>query len=249
MYFLISIPFHALLIDGVIHAILFAILGIFLWNVLGYIGHEILLPVQRLINYTALILIIVSLWLGTGYLLDFLLLENTIVMLILQTFTVRGFIGLMLCVIIILSFLLLSKQSLQRNNSLNITPENQQEKIKENKTADLNEEIIERVPVRTGQRICFIPVQDIIYLQSDGDYVQIITSNEKHLKEQTMKFFEIHLPGKTFVRIHRSCIVNIDYIIRIEATKKQNPQIILSNGQCLKVSLSGYKALKSTLQL
>ena len=59
-------------------------------------------------------------------------------------------------------------------------------------------------------------VSDILYFQSDGDYVQIITSHNKYLKEETMKYFEANLPTARFVRVHRSYIVNVEKILRIE---------------------------------
>jgi DNA-binding LytR/AlgR family response regulator len=76
----------------------------------------------------------------------------------------------------------------------------------------------------------------------------IISSNGKYLKEQTMKYFESHLPKSLFIRVHRSYIVNIEYISAIESYGKQNQQVLLKNGEWLKVSLAGYKALKVALR-
>jgi DNA-binding LytR/AlgR family response regulator len=76
----------------------------------------------------------------------------------------------------------------------------------------------------------------------------IIATDGKYLKEQTMKYFESHLPKSLFVRVHRSYIVNIEYISAIESYGKQNQQVLLKNGEWLKVSLAGYKALKLALR-
>ncbi|MDR1898201.1 MAG: LytTR family transcriptional regulator DNA-binding domain-containing protein [Prevotellaceae bacterium] len=116
-------------------------------------------------------------------------------------------------------------------------------------TTESGTEIFERIVVKIRQKIHVIPIHDIMYLQSEGDYVQIVTEKGKYLKEQTMKYFEIHLPKSLFVRIHRSFIINIEYISRIESYGKQSQQISLKNGQWLKVSTSGYKALKTMLNL
>ena len=63
-------------------------------------------------------------------------------------------------------------------------------------------EILERIAVRIGQKIHVILIPDIIYIQADGDYVQIITGNGKYIKEETMKYFETKLPKAQFIRIH-----------------------------------------------
>ncbi|MBV5343582.1 LytTR family transcriptional regulator DNA-binding domain-containing protein, partial [bacterium] len=90
-------------------------------------------------------------------------------------------------------------------------------------------------------------VSDIVYIQSDGDYVQIFTSNGKYLKEQTMKSLEESLPTSLFARVHRTCIVNIQAIARVELYDKQSQQLTLKNGHQLKVSQAGYKMLRAKL--
>ena len=103
--------------------------------------------------------------------------------------------------------------------------------------------------MKVKQKIHIIPLRDIVYLQSYGDYVQIITPSGKYLKERTMKYFEEHLPKTTFVRIHRSYIINVEYISSIESAGRQSQQVSLKTGEWLNVSISGYKALKAVLNL
>ena len=110
-------------------------------------------------------------------------------------------------------------------------------------------ELIERVAIKTGQKIHVILINEIIYLEADGDYVKIITVNGRYIKEATMKYFESGLPGNQFVRVHRSYIVNVEKILQIELYEKQSQILKLSNGDQLKSSVSGYKALKETLNL
>jgi len=114
-----------------------------------------------------------------------------------------------------------------------------------NIATNIKQETIDRITVKTGQKLHIIPIQDIIYLKSDGDYVQIITKTGTHLKEQTMKYFETFLPQNQFVRIHRSYIVNVEHISCIESYE----EVALKNGQWLKMSASGHKLLKEALQL
>ena len=64
-----------------------------------------------------------------------------------------------------------------------------------------------------------------------------------------MKYFESHLPVATFIRIHRSCIVNCAYIMRIELFGKETWQVRLKNGASLRASAAGYKLLKERLSI
>ncbi|MDR2773399.1 MAG: LytTR family transcriptional regulator DNA-binding domain-containing protein [Tannerella sp.] len=109
-------------------------------------------------------------------------------------------------------------------------------------------EYAKRFTVRNGQKIKIIPVEDILYLKADGDYVAIYTAEGYWLKEQTMKYSEEQLPPDRFLRVHRSCIVNIGRISRIERYGEQQ-QIILCNGAKIKISASGYRTLRQRLEL
>ena len=76
---------------------------------------------------------------------------------------------------------------------------------------------------------------------------QSVQSNIKCLNYQTMKYFETHLSPDTFVRVHRSTIVNVTQISRVELFGKETYQLLLKTGVKLKVSLSGYRLLKERL--
>jgi len=106
---------------------------------------------------------------------------------------------------------------------------------------------LDRVVVKSGTKIKVIPADKIIYIEAQDDYVMIYTEESKHLKEKTMKYFESHLDDSQFVRIHRSYIVNVNYIAQLEHFTKDSYLVILKNGAKLKVSDSGYKNLKTRL--
>jgi hypothetical protein len=108
---------------------------------------------------------------------------------------------------------------------------------------------IDRIAIKDGVKIDIILTPDIFYLQAYGDYVVVFTHDRKYMKEQTMKYFEESLPPQLFVRVHRSYIVNVAQISRIELHEKQTQQITLKNGHQLKVSAAGYKALRVALGL
>ena len=112
-----------------------------------------------------------------------------------------------------------------------------------------DETFLDRVSVKDGSRIHIIHLGELLYLQAGGDYVTLFTPGGQYVKEQTMKYFETHLPPALFVRIHRSCIVNTEQILRVELFGKENYQVRLKNGVCLRASNAGYKLLKERLSL
>ncbi|MDP4224587.1 MAG: LytTR family transcriptional regulator DNA-binding domain-containing protein, partial [Bacteroidota bacterium] len=106
---------------------------------------------------------------------------------------------------------------------------------------------VNRVVVRKGNAISLIPVEEIRYVEAQDDYVMIHHATGKALKQQTMKFYEDNLSKTDFVRIHRSFIVKVKEIKRIEPYGKDNHVAILQSGDKLPVSRSGYKLLKEEL--
>lgn len=112
--------------------------------------------------------------------------------------------------------------------------------------------MLERITVRAGQRIKVIEVSEIIYLQAEGDYVAIVTAEGRRLKEQTMKYFEENLPRTRFVRVHRSFIVSVSHISRIEQSGREHSVVLRdgsANGTVIRISDAGYKLLRATLGL
>jgi two-component system LytT family response regulator len=105
----------------------------------------------------------------------------------------------------------------------------------------------ERIVVKTGGRIKIIPVHEIQYLEAADDYVKIITAEGNFLKKKTMSYFEEALDPKLFVRTHRSYIVNVQLITRIDPYEKENQVAILTTGVKIPVSKNGYVKLKSVL--
>ena len=116
----------------------------------------------------------------------------------------------------------------------------------ETTTGNLSQPIIDRLTVRIGQKIKIIPIESIIYIKADGDYISIHTSEGKWLKEQTMNFTEDRLPAQSFVRIHRSYIVNVHQISRIERYGEKQ-LIVLHNNEKIKISPARYQLLRQIL--
>lgn len=106
---------------------------------------------------------------------------------------------------------------------------------------------IDRVVTRLGSKVTVIAVDKIWYVESQDDYVMIYSELGNHLKEKTMKYFEEHLPADTFVRIHRSYIINLSQIAAIEPYTKDTHIVTLKCGAKLRASSEGYKKLRTYL--
>ena len=76
--------------------------------------------------------------------------------------------------------------------------------------------VLDKIVVKSNSNIHVIPLAEVIYIESEDDYVMIHTNKGKHLKHQTMKFYEQQLDANKFIRIHRSFIVNVSEINKIE---------------------------------
>jgi two-component system LytT family response regulator len=108
-------------------------------------------------------------------------------------------------------------------------------------------EFLERVVIKEGSKISIIPVDTIKWIEAQDDYVMINSDQGRFLKQKTMKYFENHLDENSFIRIHRSYIINVDFIQHLEQTGKESYQLILKNGKQLPVSKTGLSKLRNTL--
>ena len=106
-----------------------------------------------------------------------------------------------------------------------------------------------RIVVKLGGKIKIIPVEEIFYLEAADDYVKIFTKEGSFLKNKTMNYFEQTLDGHHFVRTHRSYMLNVQLITRIEPYEKDSHLAILKSGAQVPVSKTGYAKLKTVLGL
>ncbi len=245
---LIPISFGLLFVDGFVFATLLIMIGVTYKILIKSEMSSIIIAPQTLLNYISFGLCILLLWLGSGLLFLYIVFPYSDFNLLFPTIPVRVLIGLLLYISLI------TYESASQKKAEETEVENENEEILKtiilpDEELQKEEEIIERIAVKSGQKIQVILTPEIFYLQADGDYVMIFTEKGKYLKEQTMKYFEEHLPKAKFVRIHRSCIVNIEMVSRIELYKKQQQMLTLKNGHQIKASVAGYKILKSVLQL
>jgi two-component system LytT family response regulator len=108
-------------------------------------------------------------------------------------------------------------------------------------------EVLERIAVKDGSKITIIPVETLRWLEAQDDYVKIYSEGGKFMKKKTMKFFEDHLDRNTFIRIHRSSIININFIKQMELSEKESYRVILKDETKLPVSKTGLQKLKEIL--
>jgi two-component system LytT family response regulator len=118
----------------------------------------------------------------------------------------------------------------------------------------INEEVRQpeernRIVVKEGSNIRIVPVHEIVYLEAYDDYVKIFTAKEMLLKKKTMSFYEQSLDADQFVRVHRSYIVAVSQITRIEPLEKDTHLALLKNGAKIPLSKTGYVKLKTVLGL
>lgn len=106
---------------------------------------------------------------------------------------------------------------------------------------------LERVLIRDGSQVHVIPVERIDYVEAQDDYVCFKAEGKDYLKDQTMAAVESLLDPTRFVRIHRSYLLNIERIARVELYAKDSRVAILRDGRRLPVSRAGYTRLSKLL--
>ena len=106
---------------------------------------------------------------------------------------------------------------------------------------------LERIVVKDGAKVHIIPIDKLDYVEAQDDYIALRSEKKNYLKQQTIASVETQLDSKRFVRIHRSYIVNLERIARIEPYTKDSRVAVLTDGTQLPVSRSGHAKLKSLL--
>ena len=107
----------------------------------------------------------------------------------------------------------------------------------------------QRIVVKTGSRVKIIPLHEIHFLEADDDYIKIVTAEGQFLKNKTMRFYENMLDNQLFVRVHRSYIIQLNQITKIEPYQKESHLATLRSGKQIPVSKTGYGKLKQILGL
>ena len=106
---------------------------------------------------------------------------------------------------------------------------------------------LDRIAVRDGTRVFIIPVAKLDYAEAQDDYVALAADGKKHLKQQTISSLESALDPSRFMRIHRSYIVNLERVVKVEPYAKDSHVAVLTGGAQLPVSRAGYARLRAFL--
>ena len=104
-----------------------------------------------------------------------------------------------------------------------------------------------RIVVRQGPKVHVIPADKLDYAEAQDDYVSLRSDGKSYLKQQTLGDLEASLDPRRFVRIHRSCLLNIDRLARIDTEGGEPRSVVLHDGTRLPLSRSGYGRLKGLL--
>jgi len=107
---------------------------------------------------------------------------------------------------------------------------------------------LERILVKDRNRIFILPIEDITHIEAQDDYIALITKERSYLKKETLSGLEKRLDSRYFVRIHRSYLLNIEYLSKIEPYSKDSRIAVLKDGKTLPVSRSGYQLLINLIQ-
>jgi two-component system LytT family response regulator len=105
----------------------------------------------------------------------------------------------------------------------------------------------ERILIKEGSKVLVIPAEKIDYIEAQDDYISVRAEGKSHLKMQRLSLLETQLDGRRFVRVHRSFILNIERLAKIELYAKDSRTAILKDGTQIPVSRTGYDKLKELL--
>ena len=126
--------------------------------------------------------------------------------------------------------------------------ESNQKELEGLKETRSEQDSLDRIVVKTGNKIQILALNQVHHFEAQDDYVAIHSDQGKFLKLMRMKALENGLPTGDFVRIHRSHIVNVKHIEKLELYEKDSYILYLKNGQQLPVSRSGHGRLKEVLR-
>jgi len=106
---------------------------------------------------------------------------------------------------------------------------------------------LSRIVIRDGAQVHVVPIDKVDYVEAQDDYVSVRSGSRELLKEQALGDLEQQLDPRRFVRIHRSYLLNLDRLDRLELAAKDTRVAVLRDGRQLPVSRAGYTRLRELL--
>ncbi len=135
------------------------------------------------------------------------------------------------------------KKSLDRIRKM-ASKEKEELKDKVLNITEQSKESISRILIKSGTEIDIIRIEEIAYIKAEDDYIRVFTNEKNYLKNGRLSNFEIKLPMDIFIRVHRSYIININYLKKIEPYMKDSKIAILEGKIKIPISKAGYVKLK-----
>ena len=239
-----NLKIFELIIQGIISGLIFFGISILLYFVTRFTNLKGTNVFQGFLNHSALLILAQIVWLGIEYFIFYMVFQKSTFELITSLIPYKIVVNILVFIIIIQYYEKMTASEIVEDET------DQSPEIPENNTLSEHVKIekIDKITIKSGSNINIINISDILYIQAEGDYIILYTESTRYIKEETMKHIEEQLPSN-FLRIHRSCILNANYLSRIELYEKQNYKVTLKTGQQLKASATGYKLLKEKLQL
>ena len=114
--------------------------------------------------------------------------------------------------------------------------------------ASLRRQPLERILIRDGARVQVVLVADVTYVEAQDDYVAVHAGGRTWLKSQRLVDLEAQLDPRRFLRVHRSYIVNVDAVARIEPSGKDGHCALLKDGGRVPISRTGYQKVRALIR-
>ena len=108
-------------------------------------------------------------------------------------------------------------------------------------------EFLTRFMVKVGGRVIFVKSADVDWIEADNYYIKLHVGGKSHLLRLSMKELEGKLDPKSFWRIHRSAIINLERVQELRQTPNGEYMAVLKNGTELKLSRAGRERLREIL--
>ena len=106
---------------------------------------------------------------------------------------------------------------------------------------------LSRIVIRNGPEVDIVPIDKVDYVEAQDDYIGVATGARLLLKAQALSELERQLDPRRFVRVHRSYLLNLDRLVRLEPTDTDGRVAVLRDGRRLPVSRSGYARLQQLI--
>lgn len=246
-----GIAFLYVLTDSILHSLGCGLLAIPLLNVVRFSRLHSFAPTLRFVNYSAYVAVATTVAIGAAHLAELLIFGTQTTQAYEALLPLRALLNACIFTGILVCVKKADAPDQPTDSSMEVSPQNDIQSESEMHAGNELTTIsyTTRIALRTGSKIHVVSIDEVLYLQADGDYVQVVTPQGRFLKEQTLKSFAEQLPPDCFVRVHRSILVNAEAISRIERYEKNTQQLRLKNGDTVKVSQQGYKLLRQQLGL